>query len=112
MAARRLVGGDRTMARKWSLVVAGLAVTAVAGCSTAGMHASGSAQVPGKQVVAAQQARMVTPSGQAAFRKWWVSGGYRQDRNVANDLSILIIRDTPPATTDHATFDAEARHLA
>src|SRR5260370_12837938 len=100
MAARRLVGGDRTMARKWSLVVAGLAVTAVAGCSTAGMHVSGSAQVPGKQVVAAQQARMVTPSRKAAFRKWWVSGGYPQYPNAADPLTHLHSQGPPPHTSD------------
>jgi hypothetical protein len=75
------------------------------------MHVSGSAQVPGKQVVAAQQARMVTPSGQAAFRKWWVSGGYRQYRNVANDLSNLILKDTLQDTTGNATFYADSRRL-
>jgi len=104
------------MGRKWGLVAAGLAVTAVAGCSATGMHVSGSAHVQGKQVVASQQAtprveqaRLVTPSGQAAFRLWWVSGGYRQYQHVANDLSRLIITDS--LRDQDNTFNADARRL-
>jgi hypothetical protein len=106
------------MGRKWGLVVAGLAVTAAAGCSSAGVHVSGSPPVPSKPAVAvrqatprAEQARMVTLSGQAAFRKWWVRGGYRQYQHVANDLSRLILTDTLQDTTDDATFYADARRL-
>ena len=106
------------MERKWGLVVAGLAVAAVAGCSTAGMHVSGSAQVHGKPAVVVQQAtpraeqvRMVTPSGKGAFRGWWVHGGYTQYQHVANDLSLLILTDTLQDTTDDATFYADARRL-
>lgn len=104
------------MGRKWGLVAAGLAVTAVAGCSATGMHVSGSAHVQGKQVVATQQAtprveqaRLVTPSGQTAFHRWWVGGGYRQYQRVANDLSQLIITDA--LRDQDATFTADARRL-
>jgi hypothetical protein len=104
------------MGRKWGLVAAGLAVTAVAGCSSAGMHVSSAPQVPGKPVIAVQQAtprveeaRMVTASGRTAFRHWWVSGGYRQYEHVANDLSDLIIKDT--LRDDDDTFYADARRL-
>ncbi len=104
------------MERKWGLVVAGLAVTAVAGCSTAGMHVSGSPQVHSKPAVVAQQAtprveqaRMITPSGPAAFRSWWVHGGYKQYQHVANDLSALIIKDT--LQDDDDSFYADAHHL-
>ncbi len=106
------------MERTWGLVVAGLAVTAAAGCSTAGMHVSGSAQAHGKPVVVAQQAtprveqaHLVAASGPAAFRSWWVHGGYKQYQHVANDLSLLIITDTLQDTTDDATFYADARRL-
>ena len=105
--------------KRWGLVVAGLAVTAVAGCSTAGMHVSGSPQVQSKPAVAVQQAtprveqaRMVAPSGPAAFRSWWVHGGYKQYQNVANDLNLLIITDTLQDTTNDATFYADAHRLA
>ena len=105
--------------KRWGLVVAGLAVTAVAGCSTAGMHVSGSPQVQSKPVVVVQQAtprveqaRMVAPSGPAAFRSWWVHGGYKQYQNVANDLNLLIITDTLQDTTNDATFYADAHRLA
>ena len=104
--------------KRWGLVVAGLAVTAVAGCSTAGMHVSGSPQVQSKPAVAVQQAtprveqaRMVAPSGPAAFRSWWVHGGYKQYQNVANDLSRLIITDTLQDTTTDAAFYADAQRL-
>jgi hypothetical protein len=97
-------------------VAAGLAVTAVAGCSSAGTHVSGSAHAHSGQVVAAQQAtprveqaRLVTPSGQTAFRQWWVSGGYRQYQHVASDLSQLIITDALRDQDD--TFTADARRL-
>jgi hypothetical protein len=107
------------MDRKWGLAVAGLAVTAVAGCSTSAMHASGPAPAPAKPVVTAQatqkavqQARMVSASGRDAFRSWWVGGGYRQYQAVAKDLNLLIIRDTLQDTTDDATFYADARRLA
>ena len=102
--------------KRWGLVVTGLAVTAVAGCSTAGMHVSGSPQVQSKPAVAVQQAtprveqaRMVAPSGPAAFRSWWVHGGYKQYQNVANDLSLLIIKDT--LQDNDATFYADAHRL-
>jgi hypothetical protein len=102
------------MDRKWGLAVAGLAITAVAGCSASGMHVSGPAPVHGKPVVTAQavrQARVVPASGQSAFRSWWAGGGYRQYQAVANDLSRLIITDTLQDTTDDATFYADARRL-
>jgi hypothetical protein len=94
----------RTMGRKWTIVAAGLAVAAAAGCSSTAIHAAGSAAVPAKQVAAvqqaaaassAQQARLVNvnSSGSAAFRHWWVNGGYRQYQRVASDLSRLIIVD-------------------
>ena len=97
-------------------MTAGLAVTAVAGCSGAGMHVSGSPHVHSGPVVAArqapprvEQARLVTGGGQTAFHRWWVSGGYRQYQHVANDLSQLIITD---ALQDHDdTFNADARRL-
>jgi hypothetical protein len=104
------------MERKWGLVVAGLAVAAVAGCSANGTHAPGSPQVHSKPVVAVQQAaprveqaRLVTPSGPAAFRSWWVRGGYRQYQHVANDLSRLIITDTLQDNDD--SFNADAQRL-
>jgi hypothetical protein len=107
------------MDRKWGLAVAGLAITAVAGCSTSAMHASGPAPAPAKPVVTAQatqkavqQARVVPASGRDAFRGWWVGGGYRQYQAVAGDLSALIITDTLQDTTDDATFYADARRLA
>jgi len=113
------------MGRGLWLVTAGLAVTAVAGCSSTAMHASGSPHVHSGQVVAARQApprveqaslvtaarqaRPGTAGGQTAFRRWWVSGGYRQYQHVANDLSQLIITD---ALRDHDdTFNADARRL-
>src|SRR5260370_22820793 len=102
------------MGRKWALVAPGVAVAAVAGCSATGMHVSGSAHVQGTQVAASQQAtplveqaRLVTPSGQAAFHLWWVSGGYRQYQHVANDLSRLIITDALSDQDD--TFNADAQ---
>ena len=105
--------------KKWGLVVAGLAVTAVAGCSAAGTHASSSPHAQAKPVAAVQQAtprveqaRMVTPSVPAAFRSWWVAGGYRQYQAVAKDLNLLIITDTLQDTTDDAAFYADAHRLA
>ena len=104
------------MERKWGLVVAGLAITAVAGCSTAATHVSGSPQLPSKPAVVVQQAtprveqaRMVTPSGQTAFRSWWVHGGYKQYQHVASDLSQLIITDSLQDHDD--TFTADAQRL-
>jgi hypothetical protein len=104
------------MERKWGLVVAGLAVAAVAGCSTAGTHVSGSPQVHGKPVIAvrqaaprAEQAGLVTPSGPVTFRSWWVSGGYRQYQHVASDLSQLIITDSMRDHDD--TFNADNQRL-
>jgi hypothetical protein len=115
--------------KKWGLVVAGLAVTAVAGCSAAGMHVAGSPHVQQSKPAAVvqqskpvavvpqatprvEQARMVTPSGPAAFRSWWVHGGYKQYRNVANDLNRLVLTDTLQDTTDDAAFYADAHRLA
>jgi hypothetical protein len=115
------------MERKWGLVVAGLAVTAVAGCSTAGMHVSGAPHAHSKPVVAAAAAQQATPrveqarvvavsgsgsasgSGRTAFRRWWVSGGYRQYQNVASDLSKLIITDS--LRDNDGTFYADAKRL-
>jgi len=109
-------GGTEAMGRGIWLVAAGLAVTAVAGCSGAGVHVSGSPRGNSGQAVAAreappraEQARLVTSAGQASFHRWWVSGGYRQYQHVANDLSQLIITD---ALRDHDdTFTADARRL-
>ena len=101
------------MGRNWGLAAAGLAVAAVAGCSTAGMHASGAPHAPVAAVQQAvprvEQARMVTATGQTAFRRWWVSGGYRQYQHVASDLSQLIITDSLRDQDD--TFKADARRL-
>ena len=104
---------------KWGLAVAGLAITAVAGCSAGGMHAAASPHVHSLPVITAQatqqavqQARVVPASGRSAFRSWWVGGGYRQYQAVAKDLSNLIITDTLRDTTDDATFYADARRLA
>ena len=110
------------MDRKWGLAVAGLAISAVAGCSASATHASGPAPVHAKPVVTAQatqkavqkavqQARVVPASGPGAFRSWWVGGGYRQYQAVAKDLSLLIITDTLQDTTDDATFYADSRRL-
>ena len=106
--------------KKWGLVVAGLAVTAVAGCSAAGMHAAGSPHVQQSKPAAVvqqatprvEQARMVIPSGHAAFRSWWVGGGYKQYQAVAKDLNLLVITDTLQDTTDDAAFYADAHRLA
>jgi len=80
------------------------------------MHASGAPHAPSKPVVAVQQAvprveqaRMVTATGQTAFRHWWVNGGYRQYQHVANDLSDLIIKDS--LRDDDGTFYADAKRL-
>jgi len=106
------------MDRKWGLAAAGLAITAVAGCSASATHASGPAPAPAKPVVTAQatqkavqQAHVVSASGRDAFRSWWVGGGYRQYQAVAKDLNLLIIRDTLQDTTDDATFYADSRRL-
>jgi len=103
---------------KWGLAVAGLAITAVAGCSASGMHEAASPHVHSKPVVTAQatqkavqQARVVPASGRGAFRSWWVGGGYRQYQAVASDLNALIITDTLQDTTDDATFYADSRRL-
>jgi len=104
------------MRRKWTLVAAGLAVTAAAGSAT-GIYAAGAAQAPSTHVVAAQeaatpqvqQARVVTPSGQAAFQRWWAGGGYRQYQRAANDLSRLIIMDV--LQDDDDTWIADAQNL-
>ncbi len=102
--------------RGWTLVAAGLAVTAAAGCSSTGTHVSGSPHVHSVPVVAAreapprvEQASLVTATGQTAFRRWWVSGGYRQYQHVASDLSQLIITDALRDQDD--TFTADARRL-
>jgi hypothetical protein len=97
-------------------VAAGVAVTALAGCSATGMQVSGSPHVRSGKVVAAreepprvEQARLLTPSGQTAFHRWWVGGGYRQYQRVASDLSQLIITDALRDQDD--TFNADARRL-
>jgi hypothetical protein len=109
----------KATAGKWGLAVAGLAITAVAGCSASGMHAAASPHVHSQPVITAQatqqavqQARVVPASGRGAFRSWWVRGGYRQYQAVAQDLSSLIITDTLRDTTRNATFYADARRLA
>ena len=97
-------------------MAAGLAVTAVAGCSSAGMHVSGSPHVHNRQVVVTrqappqvEQARLITPAGQTTFHRWWVSGGYRQYQRVASDLSQLIITDA--LRDQDNTFTADAQRL-
>jgi len=104
------------MGRKWTLVAAGLAVTAAAGSAT-GIYAAGAAQAPRTHAAATvqaatarvQQARVVIPAGQGAFQQWWADGGYRQYQRVADDLSALIITDSLQDQDD--TFTADAQHL-
>jgi hypothetical protein len=108
----------QAMGRGMLLIVGGLAVAAVAGCSGAGMHTSdsGSPRADSRQVVAepeapprADQVRLAGPAGQATFRQWWVSGGHRRYQDVASDLSQLIITDV--LRDQDETFTADAGRL-